>query len=444
MTFNKNGLFILLRVAVLFGFISASVISLYETDFVVTPIMLCLLALISTSELIWHLYKLQRSWAGFLLSIQHQDFNRHYQDQSEFPQLHKAYDLITESFEKLKTNKHADHRLLQTVSEHIQIGLVCYLETGEIVFSNKTVRSMLGIKSFQNIESLSNKQENVYNYLISENTVSGTLVEGNNEQRLLIKTEKFSLQNKAYRLASLYDIKTTLDTHELESYQKLMKVMTHEIMNSTTPVLSLIQVINKKLIDESENKLNQLNGKDQKNIAISLNAVETRTKGMLNFVEAYRQINKEVNPILDCIHSKTLMNSIKALIIDPSNTYYSFQDNIDKELRLDPDLITQTIINLLKNAKEALLDIKKPEIKMILKMSDNDLCIVIEDNGDGILSDDSSEVFVPFFTTKSTGSGIGLALSRKIVKAHGGNLTYMRTTDEITQFRILLPNAIKV
>lgn len=438
MIYNKNRLLILLRVAVIFGFMAGSIISYYETDFVITPIMFALLCLISTGELIWYLQKLQRSWARFLLSIQHQDFNRHYQNESEFPELHEAYDLITESFEKLKANQHADYRLLQTVSEHVQIGLVCYLETGEVVFSNKTVRSILDIEAFHNIHSLRNFQVSVYNYLISDHTVSGALVEGKNEERILIKTEAFSLRNKAYRLASLYDIKSTLDTNELESYQKLMKVMTHEIMNSTTPVLSLIEVINKKLIHNNEQELNQLNPKDQQNIATSLKAIEIRTKGMLKFVKAYRQINKEVKLNIVQINSKTLMNSIEGLIKDQSNIHYSFQDHVDKALKLDADLISQTIINLLKNAKEATNDINTPEIKMIIEASEENLSIVIEDNGDGVSSDNLSEIFVPFYTTKPSGSGIGLALSRKIVKAHGGNLIYKRTDYETTQFRIQL------
>jgi signal transduction histidine kinase len=200
---------------------AGSIISYYETDFVVTPIMLSLLTLISTCELIWYLHKIQRSWTSFLLSIQHQDFNRHYQDQSEFPQLQEAYDLITQSFENLKTNKHADYRLLQTVSEHIQIGLVCYRKNGEVVFSNKTIKSILGLEAFLNIESLRNLQVNIFDCLTSDHTVSGALVKGKNEQRILIKTEVFSLQNKSYKLASLYDIKSILDTNELESYQKL-------------------------------------------------------------------------------------------------------------------------------------------------------------------------------------------------------------------------------
>ena len=442
MIYNKYRLFILLRVAVLFGFMAGSIISYYETNFVVTPIMLSLLTLISTCELIWYLHKLQRSWANFLLSIKHQDFNRHNHDPSEFPQLQEAYDLITQSFENLKTNKHADLRLLQTVSEHIQIGLVCYHKTGEVVFSNKKIRSILGLEAFLDIESLRNFQVDIYNYLISDQTVSGALVEGKNEQRILIKTEAFSLQNKSYKLASLYDIKSTLDTNELESYQKLMKVMTHEIMNSTTPVLSLIQVINKKLIHDDEQQLNHLHSKDQQNIATSLKAVETRTNGMLKFVEAYRKINRVIKPNLEWTHSKTLLSSIKGLVIDQSNINYTFHDYVNKELKLDSDLISQTILNLLKNAREAAYSSDKPEIKMIIERSNKDLSIVIEDNGDGVLSEDLSEIFVPFYTTKSTGSGVGLALSRKIVKAHGGNLTYQRTTYETTQFQILLPSSI--
>lgn len=440
MIYSKSGLLILLRVVILSGFIAGAVISYFKTHFVVTPTMFIILTLISICELTWHLQKLQRSWARFLLSIQHNDFNRNYNDQKEFRELNEAYNLITESFENLSVQKHADYQLLQTVSEHIQIGLICYLKNGEIIFANRAIKSMLGIETFLNVESLREGSIDIHNYLVSNKAVTSALVKGSNEQRILIKTEAFALQNQTYRLASLYDIRSTLDTNELESYQKLMGVMTHEIMNSTTPILSLIQVVNKKLVYEE--KLNPLPSIDQKNVAISLKAIELRTSGMLRFVEAYRKINKDIKPRLERISTKSLIDPIVALTINQSKASFSSKDQVAQDLMIDPDLISQVIINLLKNAEEATLNIEKAVIRLFLEISGNDLSIVIEDNGPGIPAGNLTQVFVPFYTTKSSGSGIGLALSRRIIKVHGGSLNYRRTEQGTTQFRILLPGAI--
>lgn len=440
MTYSRNGLFIILRVVFLTVFIIASVISYYETALIVTPIMFAVLAFISSVELIWYLQGLERSMTRFLLSIKHHDFSRHYKNLSQNKELQAAYELITQSFENLETQKHADYRLLQTVSEHIRIGLVCYDSGGVIMFANKTIKEMLKIEALSKMESLLPNHSDIYYHMVNEKPISGILVSGENEQKLLLKTESFSLQSEGYKLASLYDIKSTLDTNELESYQKLMKVMTHEIMNSATPILSLIQVVNKKLIHEG--KVLSLSDLDQQNIAISLSAIETQTQGVLKFVEAYRKINKEISPNTEWISVERLIEPITTLLIDPLKINFSFKNQVKQKINVDPGLISQTILNLLKNAIEAVADVTGPRISLTAEKSNEHLSILIEDNGNGISAEHLSEIFVPFFSTKRAGSGIGLALSRKIVNAHGGSLIFIRTEKNATQFRILLPKEV--
>ncbi len=440
MIYKRSEFLIILRVIALVIFISATVISYYETDLIITPIMLALLGVITTIELIWHLRGLQRNVTQFLLSIKHHDFSRHYKNQTKFKELNEAYELITQSFEKIQTEKQADYRLLQTVSEHLQIGLVCYKTNGEIMFANSMLKELLRLQSLAKIESLIPTAKSLYDYLINENPVTNVLVEAHKNQKLLLKTESFSLQGKKYKLASLYDIKSALDTNELESYQKLMKVMTHEIMNSATPILSLIQVINKKLIDDG--KIVTLSEKDQGNIAISLNAIETQTAGILRFVEAYRKINKEISPSYEKTNVESLLDPIITLIIDQSETSFTLTNEVHKDFFLDVGLISQTLINLLKNAKEAILENIDPQIHIIVKEMDRQLYLTVEDNGLGIPANKVNDLFIPFFSTKPEGSGIGLALSRKIINAPGGSLTYQRTDAGFTQFVVALPENV--
>ena len=440
MTYNNNGLKIGVRVVVLAILIIAAVVSYYETDLIVTPVMLSLLGIISAFELIWYLGRMEREFTRFLLSIKHHDFSRSYRNKSEYKELQNAYDLITKSFEDLETQKHADNRLLQTVSQHLKIGLVCYDQTGETVFVNKAFKEMLGLRSFARLESISQSHRSIYDYLIAEKTVSGALAKGNNEEKLLIKTEAFTLRGKAFKLASLYDIRSTLDTNELESYQKLMRVMTHEIMNSATPILSLIQVVNKKLIDGE--KIRPFSEPEQKNIAFSLGAIETQTHGILKFVEAYRKINKEIRPNKEVTTMSALVDPVIKLLINPEVIDFSFDNQVKEKIKVDKGLMSQTLINLLKNAIEAVDGVKSPQIRLFVYKSKELLKVTVEDNGGGLMESQLSQIFVPFFTTKPEGSGIGLALSRKIVNAHGGNLICEITDQKMTRFSILLPGEV--
>ncbi len=442
MTYSRNGLLIILRILLLVVFIIAPVISYYETALIVTPIMFAILAIIISVELIWFLRRQERSMTRFLLSIKHHDFSRNYSKKTHSKELLEAFELITQSFERLETQKHADYRLLQTVSEHIRIGLVCYSPNGEIMFANKTIREMLNLKSFGKMESLLTDNKEVYHCLVKEKPVSGKLIAGKNDQKLLLKTEQFSLKNQQYKLASLYDIRSTLDTNELESYQKLMKVMTHEIMNSATPVLSLIQVVNKKLV--LNGRIQTLSDKDQQNIVFSLEAIETQTEGILKFVEAYRQINKEIRPNKQNTKIEDLIKPILTLLIDSSKLNFAFTNKVDEEINIDSGLISQTIINLLKNALEAVAEISNPTVSLKVERTSEYFSMVVEDNGYGVTAENRPEIFVPFYTTKKEGSGIGLALSRKIINAHGGNLTCATTEEGLTQFRILLPKDVFV
>ena len=248
MVFSKSGLLIFLRVLLITGLLAASVFSFYETDLNITPVMFLLLSLVMMFELVWHVQRLQRNWAQFLLSVKHQDFTRRYSDPA-FPRLNEAYDLITSSFENLRQEKQAEYRLLHTVTDHVKIGLVCFYQDGSVVFANKALKRMLRLEALADISSLEAVYPKTHQLMTNQHTVEGALIDEITDRRILVKTEDFQLQGQAYRIASLYDIRNTLETNELESYQKLMRVMTHEIMNSAAPILSLIRVINQKLID---------------------------------------------------------------------------------------------------------------------------------------------------------------------------------------------------
>lgn len=438
MIFKKSFFLILIRVLFIVGLATGMIYTHLSTDLSITPVMFGALMVIMVLELSWHLQKQERNWTRFLQSIEFGDFNRSYQKYTNSAELEKAYELITTQMESLLTNKEAEFKLLQTVLRHVSIAVVCYKDDGEVVFTNKAFNLLLELPGLIHIERLKEPYPLIHRVMISEERAPSEWIDHKNGQKLFIKTESFKLKGKALKLASLTDIRSSLDAKELDSYQKLMRVMTHEIMNSTTPILSLIRVVNKKLIREEE--LAELDAKSQKNVAVSLKAIEERTSGMLKFVEAYKQINRPIEPHYEPVASTELLNSVASLMASPSLVEFTVTDELRETVSLDRSLMTQVLINLVTNAMDAVRDVDTPRVSIKAARNGDDISFEVWDNGPGVSDKSAQEIFVPFFTTKAEGSGIGLALSRKIIRAHGGTLEYIRLND-MTCFTINLPQS---
>ena len=436
MTFNRQFLAIAFRIAVITALALGLSYSVLRTDLLVTPLMFGLLLMLVSTELVWTLQRQERGWVRFLESVKYQDFNRVYQKQSS-KELTKAYELITQSMEELQSNQEAEFRLLQTVLGHLSVGIACYTEAGDVRFTNSAFDDLLGLKALIHVDRLRAAHPEVHQVMMASDSVPMEWLDHTSGKKLFIRTEHFKLRGKAFKLVSLTDIRSSLDAKEMESYQKLMRVMTHEIMNSATPILSLIRVVNKKLIHEDA--FNILSKKDEKNIAKSLYAVEERTAGILKFVDAYKEINRPIVPALQVVKSHELLSEVKALM-NPSlkDLKFTVTHGLNDTLIIDRMLMSQVLINLVKNAHEAIDDVPQGEVQIILSRTEEATHLSVSDNGGGVRSEDLPQLFVPFFTTKPEGSGVGLALSRKIVKAHGGTLEYI-ALPKGSQFQIALP-----
>lgn len=436
MIFRKSFFLILIRVLIMAGLATGMVYTYQNTELSITPIMFGVFLLIGILEMSWYLQKQERNWNSFLRSVEFGDFNRAYQRKTNSKELEEAYEIISAQMEALHTNREAEFRLLQTVLKHVSVAVICYRENGEVVFANNAFNDLLELGALININKLEDSYPAIYQVMTADEVAPSGWIDHKNGQKLFVKTESFKLKGQAHKLASLTDIRNSLDAKELESYQKLMRVMTHEIMNSTTPILSLIRVVNKKLV--SDEKLTDLSAKDQKNVAFSLQAIEERTAGMLKFVEAYKQINRPIQVQPEPVESQILLDSVTSLMSPESGIVLTVNDHLKAPLNIDRNLMSQVLINLVKNALEAVKGVEGAAVSLSASRLADRVMIEVTDNGPGVPEKSVSEIFVPFFTTKAEGSGIGLALSRKIVRAHKGLLEYKREAGK-TRFIVDLP-----
>ena len=233
---------------------------------------------------------------------------------------------------------------------------------------------------------------------------------------------------------------------EMESWQKLVSVLTHEIINSITPVSSLISTVN-DMVADLEKSIPESEKDNVDDIKAALNVVVNRSNGLIKFVETYRNLTKIPKPNFSIYSIKSQFDALKKLTADDINS-----NNInlnfeilpeDFQIIADRQLIEQVLINLIRNSIQAFKNIERKNKTIRVNAYKDSLgrCIIkVYDNGCGILDDVKNKIFIPFFTTKPEGSGIGLSLSRQILRMHSGGITVNSTTDKETEFTVIINN----
>ena len=261
---------------------------------------------------------------------------------------------------------------------------------------------------------------------------------------MTVYAKKFKLRNVWYKLISLQDIQSELEEKEMEAWQKLIRVLTHEIMNSITPISSLAKTVDELLLHQSKNENKHLDDQEFIDIRDAVNTIQKRSEGLIHFVEAYRKLTRIPKPDLKQVDLKETIHQIKRLMerefMDQNIQVHLEDSPASLNIFADPEQIEQVLINLIKNSIDALMKKKEKHIwiKTILDEQGRKV-IEIKDNGSGIAPEAREHIFVPFYTTKKTGSGIGLSLCRQIMRQHLGSITAFSEPKESTTFRLLFP-----
>lgn len=412
-----------------------AIYSSYQNEWYVTTVVSMLIAIAMLIEIIRYAEKYKRSLSDFLISIKSRDFvssSSVIPDQSTKNRLLDAYQVILNEFKNIRIDKEIQYHYLKTMVEHIKTALFSFDEMGQIEYINKTATRLLNLSSRQNIEKINRLDSSLF-YLI-KNLKSGQneliKVKLNDElQHLSVYATELKIQDKTIKLISLQNIKDQLENQELESWQKLIRVLTHEIMNSVTPISSLSQAINETLEETKGQKSEFVNipDDDLNDMISSLKTIENRSKGLLKFVSSYKQLTRIPKPDFAQINLNELVNHCVTLLKQKLSEYKinlrvdATNENI--YCLADYDQIEQVVINLLINAIDAVCETNQPEIVIkITESISNKHKIQIIDNGKGIDPEEMEKIFIPFYTTKKEGSGIGLSLSRQIMRMHKGTI----------------------
>ncbi len=357
--------------------------------------------------------------------------------------LNQVYNEIIQLIADSKIEKEGEHLYFLQTLEIIGTSIISIDQNGKIDLINKAARELLKL---ENIRTLSQLKEfypdfvEQLNQLKNEEQTLHKLQVGPEVLMLNITSSHFTNQDKQLRLYSFQNISVELENEELDAWQKLIKVLRHEIMNSITPIHSLTNTVIRLLSENKKAKaLDQISPETINKALEGLNAIEKRNQGLLKFVESYRNLTKIPSPVFEKVTVTALFDNINILfsneIRSKKISFTSFIKTDDLFITVDEKLITQVLINLIKNSIEALSEIPNPRIKMEASILNKaEVLIKVTDNGVGIPIEDLDKIFVPFYTTKEMGSGIGLSLSRQIVRMNKGSISVHSIPSHETSF----------
>lgn len=421
---------------------------LYSSTFI-TPLFIFILLILQVYSLIRYVDKTNRDLASFLESIRFSEFTRTFQIEgmgSSFNELNKAFNGVIKDFQRVRAEKEEHFHYLQTVVQSIDVSILAYTADGNVEMINKSAKKLFQQSSLQNISKLTALSPELVDTLNAIKPGESKLVKIQDDDdflQLVINANEFKIKNKQITLCTIKNIQSVLEEQETEAWQKLIRVLTHEIMNSITPIASLSATLNMMLKDmrQENTGILELDNESINEIQHALKTINKRSHGLLHFVNTYRNLTRIPKPNFKLVKISELFHNVASLMEnemkDKKVRIIQSVEPESLELSMDDQLMEQVLINLLKNSIHALEG--KPEGTIELRAFYNKRgrpTIQVFDNGTGILKEVLDKIFIPFFTTKPSGSGIGLSLSRQILRLHGGTITAQSIPEKETTFTL--------
>ena len=368
----------------------------------------------------------------FVESVHYRDFSRNFDVKHapvDLQPLRKGFNEINSTFKIISKEKETQYQYLQKILELVDTGILSYnIESGEVVWMNESLKRLLQMPYLKTIHSMSKRDDVLYNSIIDlkpgESRITTAHLEKSSFKGLLSATT-FQTDGEKFKLIAFQNVDEALDETESKAWQKLLSVMTHEIMNSIAPISSLADTLRNRLKASRPDLNNESGSVDD--LEVGIDTIKRRSEGLLKFAETYRNLNKITTPNLKKIYVRDLFETINQLMHPTLE-----QKNIDLEivlkdtglvLEVDNNLIEQVLLNLVVNSIEAVKDVDDARIILSAYIDTNNKAIIkITDNGPGMPQEMLDKIFIPFFTTKKTGSGIGLSLCKQIMMLHRGNI----------------------
>jgi two-component system, NtrC family, nitrogen regulation sensor histidine kinase NtrY len=398
--------------------------------------------------LIEYLDRSNNNIANFLDSIQFDDLSYSFKTKSDDPIVVRLHKELNEALLKLRSarrEKDSEFLFFRNIVMHVGIGLIVFKENGKIEIINSAARKLLKVnrpEMIRDLQTVSEQLVTVFERLKTGGRELLRLKIGEELVQLSIYAIELTLRGENVKLVSLQNIQNELEEKEMEAWQNLVRVLTHEIMNSVTPISSLAGIVEEEIkpyIDDENG--HQLTHDQISDIHLSLQTISKRSEGLIQFVKEFRSLTNVPKPKPVSIHVAELLEELSVLHRkDLTQNNIQIKMSVypeDLTISADKNQIEQVLINLLKNAIQAFEEQEEKTIELKAYLNEKSRTVIsIADNGSGIDPEAMEKIFIPFFTTKKNGSGIGLSLSRQIMRQHQGTLTVKSTVGKGTEFML--------
>jgi len=437
------------RLLLFSAFVFVAIWGFVETEWQVTPLLASALAVLVLVETIRYVESVNRELSGFLEFVAHDDFSSTVATGKSgrvFKRLEAAYKLLADKYRQLNRRRELNHLYLEALVEHVSIAILCLDDRNRVTLMNREAKRLFRTPLLGSLASLERIDPKLPAQLESladgEHTLIQLRIDGEPVQLASYVTE-FQLLDERHRLISFQNIRDELEQREVDFSQKLIKVLTHEIMNSVTPIISLTKLISDRLVDQKSGELavQGLAGEERQDLARGLASIHSRGSGLLKFVQAYSALTNLPRPSFADVDVAVLLDRVHALMapaLQAEGVSLQVQAvGANWTVRADPQQIEQVLINLVKNAAEALAG--RQDGRVVLRGARDDggkALIQVIDNGPGIDTAHVDDIFVPFFTTKRSGSGVGLSVSRQIMALNKGLLTVKTALGSGSEFTL--------
>ena len=384
--------------------------------------------------------------ASFLDSIRFDDLSQSFKTESKDPSVQKLHTELNEALSKLRTSrreKDSEYQFFKNIVQHAAIGLLTFKKDGSIQIINSAAKRLLRITKADRLDDLKAVSEELVETFQKLKTGGRELVRikfGDESLQLSVYVIELTLRDEEVKLVSMSNIQSELEEKEMEAWQNLVRVLTHEIMNSVTPISSLAGIVEDDLKHRMDNQSEMpLKKEELEDMYLSLQTISKRSAGLIRFVKEFRNLTHIPKPKLVHVPLKELLEEM-ALLHKKELADHAITINVDVSpveliVHADKTMIEQVLINLIKNAIQSFDE--QPNKLIELRAYSNEKgnpVISVKDNGAGIDIEALEKIFIPFFSTKKTGSGIGLSLSKQIMRQHEGNITVKSKLGEGTEF----------
>jgi len=422
---------ILLRIVALCGTLVLFLYLLQQTEFYATAAVAGIVAFALIFNLILYVEKTNRDLSRFLAAVRYGDFSQTFSASGRgtaFDDLRQSFADVMNELRKTRTQSEEQYQYLQTVVQHIGIGLVAFTQNGDVGLVNAAAKRLFQVNHLNTIHSLESVSPSLVDNLLRLKSGEKKLLRvelGNEPVQLSIYATEFRLREQHYTLVSIQNIRSELEEKEMEAWQKLIRVLTHEIMNSITPISSLASTAHEML--QRDDTSSAVSADTLDDVRDAVQTIEKRSEGLLHFVDAYRNLTRIPRPNFKIFRVATMFAQAELLLrVQVQNKSILFSASVEPEsleLTADPELIEQVLINLLLNAIHAVQEQPEPQVRLQARLDARGKVVVeVWDNGPGITEEAQDKIFIPFYTTKENGSGIGLSLSKEIMRLHRGNI----------------------